>query len=338
MGNFFKEKINSIIPMNKKNSTQSKDIKEKELINFKYGDIIEIEIFEECTLDEFHNNLNKYKGFNNLTIPLGVFITDSIWRSSSAKIKKQKIYIIESDDSKYFINKNEDKVHILQYQQYKKHEIDYLLKINIKNKKWSITSGFLDFRYSPEIFKSLGFSRIDAMLSKLKSIDSIQNILNIRYLYETLNLVMDHEYYPIISDKILTLSIKNGQIFNQINRTDHQDFDIILNDTKEKVGIISLDYKYNGFSLGGNVSYSIKDEYKNKNYATNALKLLKEILKSNNFNEYKENLMIYNNVDFLNIIEPNNGELDTENEVFNDTSLYMMDEIKKARIYRMLLK
>ena len=87
-----------------------------------------------------------------------------------------------------------------------------------------------------------------------------------------------NDYVPIIENDVIYLSISHRSLYKDIdiNQLGYACFDIIIKETKEKVGNISFDYSCNyGFTYSGNVSYNIEEPFRNKHYATMALGLLK---------------------------------------------------------------
>ena len=118
-----------------------------------------------------------------------------------------------------------------------------------------------------------------------------------------------NNHYPIISDEIITLYC---EYYNkkQLYENDYIHFTIILNETKDKIGFITLDCKRKNFSFVGNVGYSIKESFQGNNYGTQALRLLKKFIIENNFNN--KNLYITvssENIASQKIAENNNGKL-----------------------------
>lgn len=88
----------------------------------------------------------------------------------------------------------------------------------------------------------------------------------------------------VITDNVISL-LRNKMISENEDLTISQAecFDIILNATKEVVGVIS--YRYNDdldyVDYGGNINYRIKEEYRGNGYAKRAFQLMIEVLKKN---------------------------------------------------------
>ena len=94
-------------------------------------------------------------------------------------------------------------------------------------------------------------------------------------------------YYPVINDEIISLSVSNKVSSDEINDRSFECFDIVLNNTNEIIGGISFDYHIPNPDFG-NVTYYIKEQFQNNGYATRALKLLVTLLKNNNFKGDKD--------------------------------------------------
>ena len=147
---------------------------------------------------------------------------------------------------------------------------------------------------------------ISEMLSKLQNIESIEEILNINLLEQTINQIIPLKYYIIASDEAVSLTTYIENIKGERAHT----FNIILNETKEKIGLIKFDYNLD-IEKYGNVFCEIYSKYRNKGYGTRSLKLLKEVIKNN---KYKGNKDLYFYVAYWNkpskkIVLKNGGEI-----------------------------
>ena len=110
----------------------------------------------------------------------------------------------------------------------------------------------------------------------------INECIPIYILYHIVNLARNVNI--IESNELLSLSWKNNEGENNINDVKEAYFDIVLNETNETVGNISFDYNFNKRKDGvyfGNVAYEVYPVFRNKGYASRALKLLKEVVKTN---------------------------------------------------------
>ena len=114
-------------------------------------------------------------------------------------------------------------------------------------------------------------------------------------------------------------------------------FHIVLNETNDVVGHIAFDYSLSsGFDYSGNVEYSIKEEYRNKKYATKALALLKQLLKSNTFNGDKDLYisMLPENKYSEKVAINNGGTLYYEGKLPKEHIIRITDKIKKVKVYQ----
>lgn len=149
--------------------------------------------------------------------------------------------------------------------------------------------------------------------------------------------IKDENFFPVISDEVLSLSWKNR--FNELDINDEEEaiFDIVLNDTNEIIGKIFFDYFFkSGFSYSGNVGYSIKYRFQNKHYATKALKLLRTLLLSNKYSGDKSLYLAtkIDNVRSQKVILNNGGNLIYDGKVPINEPLNFMEGIKKVKVYK----
>lgn len=189
-----------------------------------------------------------------------------------------------------------------------------------------------------ELSRKDALSLAQSLLENLSKISRSHQIINIKYcVSEILNLILDKDFYPVISDDILTLSWPNRYRYEltDINeKFSYTSLDIILNDTREKVGEITYNYTLDsGFNYGGNVSYEITEQFQNHHYATRALRLLKELLKNNHYDGDKDLYVSTRpeNLKSQKVIKNNNGKLVYEGEVPMDACLI---GVNKVRVYR----
>ena len=149
--------------------------------------------------------------------------------------------------------------------------------------------------------------------------------------------IKEENFFPVISDDVLSLSWKNRYDAIDINDEDEAIFDIILNETREIIGKISFDYFFkSGFSYSGNVGYNIKYRFQNKHYATRALKLLRTLLLSNKYSGDKSLYLAtkIDNIRSQKVILNNNGNLIYDGKVPINEPLNFMEGIKKVKVYK----
>ena len=106
------------------------------------------------------------------------------------------------------------------------------------------------------------------LLRDLNGIKEFNDLIDLDFAWKDINLIKKEEFNPIIEDDKICLS--------QINPSDSIKikYNIVLKETNEIVGEIACIPKRDYFTYDGGIEYKIKDFYKNKGYATKALKLL----------------------------------------------------------------
>lgn len=321
-----------------------------------------INIKADCTIEEYSKYIDQYTLVKDIHIPVRQFIRCAP-TTSTPILKEQKLYIINHNNYDYFISISKDEVKISErkivennihetvielnnsYEDYKITKYIHNSNLSTKTCKWypSRNSVFL-------LEKNEALSLSKSLLDNLyyMDINKILNtpdyygyrILDIYNLYDRLNLINDEEYYPVISDNIMTLSWPHRFGHTDINKQRYENLDIILNDSREKVGIISFNYYSNDdFNYDGNVSYEIKKKFQNNHYATRALGLLKTLLKDNDFDQHKSLYIstLKDNIASQKVAKNNGGELYYEGNVPKDNSLNYIDGVEEVRIYRIKL-
>ena len=335
-----KDELETIGEFNKKDN--------QDLITVKENDIIGIEI-EKCSFSDFLKYGDMIDKYN---ICLRNFIYDGPL-SQDTILENQKIYIIENNNKKYLITLNEKKAIISEYQTTDENIYEIQLKLDLNQKEFKISKYIHNLTYSTietkfypikkDKFKQCfvlekveAYSLVNSLLSNLSKIKDINNIIDLCEVYHILNLMPNDYYTPVISDENISLSWIYSEKDKDLNKQNYVFFDIFLNDTKEVVGNISFDYNNGGFSYCGNVSYAIKEQYKGNHYATTALKLMKELLKNNEYDGDKDLYVstIPTNIKSQRVIENNNGYLIYEGSVPEDESIFFIDGIKEVKVYR----
>ena len=180
---------------------------------------------------------------------------------------------------------------------------------------------------------ALNLSR-EALNSLLRCNFIIENKLRaeVSAIFDRLALISNDDYKPIISDGILTLSSR----FKDYKKDDVAgDFKIILNETKETIGEIDFELGEE-FKYSGNVSYAIREQFRENYYATKALKLLVDLV-DNNESDVDKSLFIsvkVNNVASQKVALNNGATLVYDGDVPKDDSLYYIDGIKQVKVYK----
>lgn len=136
-----------------------------------------------------------------------------------------------------------------------------------------------ELKYSGNFNYKECLKRIRSFISKLNDYN-LEKYFSINLINNSLNFVRSSNV--VLTDGVLSLSWAKEEDKDVLEQIDHARFEIILNDTKEVVGTITFDFRQTESDpYFGNVSYEIYPYYRNNGYATNALKLLKELVKNN---------------------------------------------------------
>ena len=319
-------KIKKLLKKENNITDKQEQLIEKEILTVNIKDCIEINIKEECTLNEYSRNIEKHELVNNMFLPIKILFTNSnSGFSNDTKIVEQTIYIIEQDNLKFFITKNKDKVQIAQYKTLNENIYETELEFNKHTNTYRIVKSIHDLNYSTgevkwypcecDMIKYFSLDKTEAhillkdLLENIKRIKNIEEILDIEKIFITLSEEFSFETETVIKDEIMSLKPYPFKINNEIK----YQFDIEINETREKVGYICFDYscdvesKYNI----GNVFYGIHDEYRNKGYATRALKLLKKYIQGVqlDFNKDLYFYVNYHNEASKKVILKNGGEI-----------------------------
>lgn len=211
-------------------------------------------------------------------------------------ILKQDKYYIELD--KFIISKDLHRLFIAKVNK----EISTIIEIPNCKDNYNITkytydcngnflkcNSYLGSGVASNLNKQDAFKLAKEVLDELNNMDNINKILAKENVYDKLNIISDKLYYSVINNDRISLSWAYRFGSTDISTIKGENLDIILNETKEKIGNISYDYQCrSGFTYGGNISYSINEEFRGNHYATDALKLLKELLKSNKYSGDKD--------------------------------------------------
>lgn len=326
-------------------------------VHFK-NNVTIINLNTDCTIEEYSNLIEQYPLIKDTYIPIRQFIRDI-----PTTLKEQKLYIIKHNNFDYFISISKEDTKISERKIVQNNIYETIIELNNSSKDYKISEYIHDSNLSTKTCKwypsknSIFYLEKNEALSLAKSlldnlyymdINKILNehnyygyrVLDIYDLYDRLNLVNDEDYYPVINDDVMTLSWPHRFGHTDINKQRYENLDIILNDSKEKVGNISFNYYSNdNFNYEGNVSYEIKEQFQNNHYATRALELLKTLLKDNNYDKDKSLYIstLKDNVSSQKVAKNNDGELYYEGKVPKNNPLYYIDGVEEVKIYRIKL-
>ncbi len=173
--------------------------------------------------------------------------------------------------------------------------------------------------------------------SKKQRVNKTNNAIQDDIKNDTSKVVDKTQCYPIVYNDILMLSWPLQNIYGEkdIYYQKRLFFDVILNETKEKVGEINC-HLGDEFQYGGNVDYFIYEKYRHHHYATMALELLKQLLQNNLSNAEK---ILYistlpEDTYSQKVAQNNNAELYYDGEVPVTDSLNYINGVKKIKIYK----
>lgn len=310
--------------------------------------IQKIEVLEPCTLEEFQVPIE---------IPIPCLLREGL-DLLNVKILKQTIYTYEENDYTYFISKNEDFFLLSERKKEKEHIVEIELKIDKQKKKYSVSKYIHDLNYSTKEIKkypmkednTLDFFRMEkieaikllqGLVNRIDVSEKIEKFLYVHEIYAYLHLLPEKDFNPVIIGNKVTLSVHRawkGEDFLSINTFS---FDIVINETKEKVGNIGYWYQKNGgFTYGGNVNYDIDPEFRHLGYATLALELLKNLLKEHKMEGDKDLYIsaLPNNLYSQKVAINNQGELFYNGPVPEEELLNSLDGVKEVVVYRIKMK
>lgn len=305
-----------------------------------------ITIKEQLTLEEYIKTIKKTKYSYLLnTIDLKHLLDNTF-------ISPKKIIFTKINNITYIISVTKEKTKIIKQTQEEK-ILEETLEIDKINNTYQISRLIYSLDGSTQDVKTYNKDQSKNhklfLLPKPEAIIIAQNILenlllqqidtsiNINELYKVFNLIPNKDYYQLITNGNITLSWKDKYGSTDINKKIRATLNIILNETQEKVGEITFNFIYNKKnSFIGNTGYHIDDEFQNKHYATEALSLLKELLKRNHYEGSKE---LFISTDISNIRSQkvainNDGELYYEGEIPKNDPLSRHSGITHIKMYR----
>lgn len=185
------------------------------------------------------------------------------------------------------------------------------------------------------LLKDEAINIAQSILEELLLLPEIATAINISELFKILNLIPKKDYHPLINNNNITLSWKDKYGSTDIHQKARATLNIILNKTKEKIGEITFNFLYDSINnYTGNISYHIESEFQNNHYATEALALLKELLKSHKSNKDLYITTDINNIRSQKVAINNNGELYYEGEIPQSDPLSKHSGITQIKMYR----
>lgn len=310
----------------------------KEIIIYENNDFLKIKIPKRYSFGKLNNalkSLNINHEFKRKIIG-SVLKYDSDIINEDKKIPALEIYFINNNSTSYEII-NEDENNFIISEKVTDDKINENM-IEIKNNDYLICKLVHDINGSTKSVKTYSscnketFSKMDKkeafsickkLLDNLWKNNEIKSIIDIKRLYQQLNIISYDKYNPVISDDVISLC--STQKEDNINDKMACSFNIVLNSTFEVVGDICFNYYEEGPSQLGNVIYNVKEDYRHNHYCTRALSLLKKLLKSNNYNGDKSLYLATINEYSIAVAKANGGTLyegtfkdDYECDLFDD--------------------
>ena len=146
------------------------------------------------------------------------------------------------------------------------------------------------------------------------------------------------DYHPSIANSSIGLLSRS---FDTDISSSFLSFDVVLNDTLERIGNIGFhDSSFEELFYGGNVDYAIYDRFQKQGYGTQSLALLKELLRDNSY-AIKNGLLIStlpDNIYSQKVAIKNGGVLVYDGQVPEDNLLYQLDHVKEVKVYQIQMK
>ena len=310
--------------------------------------IIKFHIKNNCTLNEYLSFFNK-----NILKYDREFFDKFPFLNDDFDVSKKDIYYIKNNNYYLSIQDCDDYIFIsdktLDTKDYIINKTLYFLKnenkgsvyyvnYNKKNKKRNEYFSFNDGNKSCIENINKANYLIKDILYDLENVDGINKYINIDDLYNKTNYLFLNTYHPIVKNKKIALSLSSDNFeHNYFDNRNCIKFDIVLQKSKVKVGEIFFDYFLaDGFNYSGNVSYYIRSNFRNRGYATEALKLLKEFLCSENFNKNIKILLAIKptNISSMKVATNNGAKLIYDGEVPDNEPINYIDGAKKIKIYK----
>lgn len=334
------------------------DMMKKDFISVSNEDnITKIEITDTISIYDY---LKYVEGTEFGKLPLKVVFIDG-YDFLSSSLTPQTIYIYKEDNKVYYVTDSDSSLRVIE--SVKGSEIEELiLDMNKKENTFRITKSLHDLSLSTIYCKSypmeidyvpeLTLDRLEAfdltksLIKRIGEIEELDKIANVYDLYKYTNVLDDKNFHPMIQDEVITISKMFVNDLYDVTEARDEYFDIILNETHEKIGDITFTLYENNFIFSdntiryeGNVSYNIKPRYRSNHYATRALKLLVELIKGNKRSADK-NLYIStlpDNVCSQRVAINNGAVLYFEGDVPEKESLNFHDGVKAVKIYKITI-
>lgn len=317
------------------------------------NNVTHIDITKDISMREYAETLDK-----NAVASLPVREIIEGYDLLTATVKQQDIYVIPTSDCFFCIAQAKNIKKISQCKTVIWNNEEHIEEVVLEDNQ----SDYRVIRYVHKMNRSTRLSQsycskdggdTQHSLQKAEALTLVQDVLeNIKaseaakyvdvfHLYAIYHLISNNTYFPVIGDEMLTLSWHHDRNNTDMSSHSYWDFDILLNETREKIGDIGYQCSQSkqGFTYSGNVDYFIYQKFRHMHYATRALHLLKQFL-ANHFLDEEKDLYISafpDNIYSQNVALKNGAELVYEGEVPETETMRTIDGIEEIKVYQIKL-
>lgn len=318
----------------------NKNIKKGEYVDlFFTEDGIGINVIKDTSVENIIKELKE---------EFDIAIDDNLLISNNKKVSTNyKIYIFKNNDFNYVLSIDHNLFILSQSILLDDIKQEVIISSITRNYSYKIIERITDLTNNNALEDFYGHAEkcnMDKIFALALSREILNNLLKCNFIkknklraevseiFARLALISDEDYKPIIGNGILTLSSR----FKDYKQSDVAgDFEIVLDETKEIVGEIDFQLGKK-FEYAGNVSYAIREQFRNQHYATNALKLLIELVGHNESDVDKSLFIAVKpvNVASQKVALNNDATLIYDGDVPKEDSLYYIDGIKQVKVYK----
>lgn len=298
---------------------------------YSFNNIIQININEHISFETFFNELKAILSEEELKFIQINQLNNKVISGKFIIVKgvRKSFNILINDEYNFFAKNicHLDGSRLVTFLSVKQYDYEVTEKISNDKKK-------MFRRYNNSYITQNTFPKKEAIdiaikiLEDLRGIKEVLDYIDFYLLYKNLNVVRKDFIFPVCSDGIITLAEKCNPGFLY--------FEIILNETNEKLGFISWNAMKEGFSYDGDVSCEINSIYRNNGYATRALKLLLDNLAKRKINEVYVASKL-NNFASQKVIEKNDGKLLLKGYLV-DEKTKKLHNIEEVMVYKLTPK
>lgn len=317
-------------------------------------DILRIEILTNISVLEYQKLTS---GSDVVNLPLKVFIMEG-YSFFTSTLLPQTIYIYREENKVYYVTDSNKYLQVVE--SITSDEInEIILKMDKCEKCFKITKEVHDLSLSTKICKvypleqgyieGLSLEKMEAfnitkeLIKRVGEVKKLDKIANVYDLYKYTNIIDEEYFHPITGDDVISISKMFVSEGYNVSQEKDQFFDIILNETGEKIGELTFTLyadnfrcEDNSIRYEGNVSYSILPRYQSNHYATRALKLLVQLIRENTTNNDKTIYIstLPDNIYSQKVALNNGATFFYEGDVPEDKTLNSIDGVKQVKIYK----